>query len=394
MRRLPLLAPLLLAAAVPSQTAPRPAGQYALAPDAEARWVPFELTPANQIRFDAAVDGRPASAILDTGVSSSVLSRSFAGLDPKRVRADGKATAIGGAVAVGWTPTARVEIGPLTRTGGGLTVATLPAIATGSERRVDLLVGADMLRAHALEIDGERRRFRLLPSGRLPFTGPTAPLTVSPSRGVYESEIRLNGRRVRPMIVDTGDGSAMTVTRPEWQAARTGALPMTSAVSYGLAGPAVSGLAVMPRLELGELAARDVEMRIEEPGGFSQRVGAAGRIGAGFLGRYRVLLDPGAGRMVLVPGPNSGAPPVRSTSGLLLGVLPDRLRVLHVMRGGPAAASGWKDGETICSVDGVRVAPGYAALPLARWTAGEPGRVVRLVTCGGAERTLTLRRFY
>lgn len=388
MRRLLPLAPLLLSA----QAAPQ--ARYALAPDAEARWIAFETTPANQIRFDMVVDGRPASAILDTGVSSSVLSRSFVGLDPKRVRADGKATAIGGAVAVGWTPTTRVEIGPLVRTGGGLTVATLPAIATGSERRVDLLVGADMLRRYALEIDGERRRFRLLPSGRLPFTGSAAPLAVSPSRGVYESEVTLNGRRVRPMIVDTGDGSAMTVTRAEWQAARTGALPMTSAISYGLAGPAVSGLAIVPRIEVGGLAARDVEMRIEGPGGFSQRVGAAGRIGAGFLGRYRVLLDPGAGRMVLAPGPNADAPPVRSTSGLLLGVLPDRLRVLHVMRGGPAAASGWKDGDTVCSVDGARVAPGYAALPLARWTAGEPGRTVRLTICDGAERTLTLRRFY
>lgn len=394
MRRLLPLAPLVLFAAASAQDAPRQSGRYVLAADAGSRWVSFEFTPANQIRFDAVVDGRPASAILDTGVSSSVLSRSFAGLDPKRVRADGNARAIGGAVAVGWTPTARVEIGPLVRTGGGLTVAALPAVATGTERRVDMLVGADLLRRYALEIDGERRRFRLLPSGRLPFTGVNAPLAVSSVRNVYESEIRLNGRRVRPMIVDTGDGSAVTVTRAEWQAARMSALPITSAVSYGLAGPVVTDLAIVPEVQLGELTARDVETRVEGAGGFSQKVGAAGRIGAGLLGRYRVLLDPVAGRMVLAPRTQALAPPARSTSGLLLGVLPDRLRVLHVMRGGPAAAAGWKDGETICSVDGVRVAAGYAATPLARWTAGEPGRTVRLTTCDGATRTLTLRRFY
>ena len=42
--------------------------------------------------------------------------------------------------------------------------------------------------------------------------------------------------------------------------------------------------------------------------------------GSGFLQDYRVLLDPGAGRMVLAPGPGAGRLPLRSTSGLLLGV--------------------------------------------------------------------------
>ncbi len=386
------LAFLLVAAQAPVPVANRDPGEFQIMADAETRWVAFDLTPGNQVRFPMTVDGRPATAILDTGVSFSVLSRRFAGIDPARVEASGEASAIGGAVPIGWTPTASVTLGGVTRTGGGLIVATLPAPATGSAAGVDLLVGRDLLERYALDIDYPAKRFRLLPSGRLPFRGAVAPLAVSAARRVYETEFRLGGRRVRPVIVDTGDGSPVTVTRANWAAARLGALPTTSSLSFGLAGRVVHDLAVVPELKLGALTARDVEVRIEAADGFSARVGAAGRIGTGFLQRRRVLLDPGAGRMVFAPG--ADAAPVRSTSGLLLGILPTRIRVLHVMRNGPAAASGWKDGDLICAVDGTPVTAAYPTSPLALWTIGDPGRVVSLRTCAGVERPLTLRRFY
>src|SRR3546814_1341436 len=55
---------------------------------------------------------------------------------------------------------------------------------------------------------------------------------------------------------------------------------MTTAISFGLGGPIVTDLAVVPELRLGQLIASDVEVRVERGGGFSQEVGAAGRIGA------------------------------------------------------------------------------------------------------------------
>lgn len=380
---------LLLLLALLAAPAGRDQGRFALAADAEARWVAFDLTPGNQVRFTTAVDGRPVSAILDTGAGRSVLSAGTAG---GRVVPDGEAVAIGGRLATGWTPTRRVELGGLTRLGGGLAVAEWAGAATGADAPADLLVGLDLLGGAALDIDYPARRFRLLPSGRLSFTGVTAPL--SAVRGVLETEAKLGARRLRPMVVDTGDGSAVTVTRAAWAAAGPAGARVTTAVSFGLAGPTMTGLAVVPGFRVGALAVGPTEVRIEPRGGFSEAAGVAGRIGTGLLGRYRVLLDAGAGRMVLRPGPLAGRPPPRSTSGLLLGVGPDRLRVLHVMRGGPAAASGWREGDLICAVDGRPVAPDYAADPDAGWTAGAPGRVVRLTDCAGTTRALTLRSFY
>lgn len=390
-----LLLPLLVAAAAPlALPAAQPVGSATLARDAETRWVPFELTPGNQLRFTMTVDGRPATAILDTGVSYSVLSRRFAERSALKVRPGGNATAIGGVVDIGWTPTATIAMGGLTRRGGGLTVATLPAIATGSADAVALLVGRDLTGGFALDIDYAGRRFRLLPSGRLPFRGFTAPLSISRDRLVYVSEVTLGAARLRPMVVDTGDGSSVTVTAGGWANARLPGTRTTTAISFGLAGAVISTIGIVPTLRLGELTARNVEIRVEPAGGFSDSIEAAGRIGSGFLQNYRVLLDPTAGRMILSPGPHADQPPVRSTSGLLVGVARDRLKVLHVMRGGPAQAAGWKEGDMICAVDGQTIPADYPTSPLASWSAGTPGRTVALRMCDGSERKLTLRYFY
>ncbi|WP_277983404.1 PDZ domain-containing protein [Sphingomonas faeni] len=398
----PLIAVLFVSAREPSKSATAPAispaardrGVYRLATDAEARWIPFDLTPGNQIRFTMQLDGRDVTAILDTGVSYSLLAKASPALDTTKLVAGGSATAIGGSVALGWMPTRTIALGGLARIGGGVTVADLPAIATGSMSAVDLLVGADMLAGHALDIDYTAKRFRLLRSGRLPFKGETAPLRVSTERSVYESTITLGGRRLAPIVVDTGDGSSVTVTAAGWQAANLKALRTTSAISFGLAGPAVSGLAIVPEISVGEMVAREAEVRIEPAGGFSQAIGTAGRIGSGFLQNYRVLLDPGARRMVFSRGPKADLPPPRSTSGLLIGIEKDRLKVLHVMRGGPAAAAGWKDGDLICSIDGVPIAADYATSPIAAWSAGAPGRIVTLGLCDGTVRRLELTHFY
>ena len=384
----PLLALLTLAAApVPSPPV------AALTEDTEARWIAFDLTPGNQIRFPMTLDGRGVTAILDTGVSTSVLSRRYAAANGLAVGPGGRAATIGGTVDVGTVATASLSAGGMVRRGGTLAVVDLPAAATGGAQAVDLLVGRDLTSAFALDIDYRQRRFRFLKSGRMPFSGVAAPLAVAPDRQVYISAVTIGGRRLRPVLVDTGDGSALTLSAPAWAQAGVAPAATTSTLSYGIAGPVVSDLAILPSLSVGQALARDVEVRIEPAGGFSETIGMAGRIGSGFLQRYRVLLDPTAGHMLLSPDATSAAP-VRSTSGLLLGIARARLRVLHVMRGGPAASGGWKEGEAICAVDGKPVGTGDAAGPEANWVTGTPGRSVTLRLCGGGERTLTLRRFY
>lgn len=383
---------MLTVAAAPAPPAEAPA--IALDAAAEQQWVPFDLTPGNQIRFRMTLNGQPVTAVLDTGVSTSVLGSHYAKANALAVSAGGRADAVGGSVEVGRVSTTTLAIGGLVRRGGTLAVAPLPAAATGSATAVDVLVGRDLTASFALDIDYAQRRFRLLPSGRMPFRGVSAPLSIAPARQVYVSAVSLGGTRLRPMIVDTGDGSAITLSRTGWTNARTAARAVTSTISYGLAGAVVSDLAVVPIVSVGDLIARNVEVRVEPAGGFSEVVGVAGRIGSGFLQNYRVLLDPAAGHMLLAPGEGTAQPPMRSTSGLLVGLAGDRLKVLHVMRGGPAAAAGWRAGDMICTIDGKAVPADYGTSPLSTWATGTPGRKVALGLCDGPVRHLTLRGFY
>lgn len=389
----PTLVAALTAAALPE---PRAAwvGQSTLAADAEGRWVPFDITPGNQIRFTMAIDGRPVTAILDTGVSYSVLARRYAEAHRLPVRAGGRATVIGGSVDIGRVATGRIAIGAVTRRGGSLAVADLPAAATGSAQPVDLLVGRDLTAGYALDIDYEARRFRLLRSGSRPFAGAVAPLSIAPERMIYVSAIGIGGRTIAPMVVDSGDGSAITLGPSAWAAAKEAGGRTTTTVSFGLAGAVVNEMTIVRDMAIGTTTAHDVEVRGEPSGGFSDTVGVAGRIGSGFLQRYRVLLDPGAGHMLLGTTRASGVRTLRSTSGLLLNLATDRLKILHVMRGSPAAAGGWRTGDTICAVDGTRITPAYAHSPLAGWTAAPAGRTVTIERCDGRVTTLTLRDFY
>ncbi|MFL9841278.1 aspartyl protease family protein [Sphingomonas sp. ST-64] len=363
-----------------------------LSADTEARWVPFELTPGNQIRFRTLLNGRWVDAMLDTGVTDSAISARFAREAGLKPLVKGRADAIGGSVALSWTGIDRVEVGGLVRTGGRVAIIDADPRVTGAAL-VDLFVGSDLLSAHALEIDYDAQRFRLLPSGRMPFRGATVPLRLAERTGLYLSELDFGGRAHRPVIVDTGDGSMVTLTRAAWRASAAPATRTTSAIAYGLGGTVESEVTIVPTLRIAGLVAREVELRVEPDTGFSARKGTAGRIGGGLLRRHRVLLDPGAGRMVLAPGARADWPVTRSTSGLLVTPEGGSLRVLHVMRNSPAAASGWRAGARICAIDGIAVADAEASA-IQGWSVGTPGREVRLTLCDGGERTLTLARFY
>ncbi len=341
-----LLAGLLLSLlAVPAfAQKPVPAPMLGLTTDTEARWVAFELTPQDQIRFTLELDGRPVTAMLDTAVSVTTISRAYASRTKLRTRGERSATAIGGAVGIEWADSAPISLGGLRRTGGKFAVLDLAQAATGGDA-VEMLVGIDLVGGYALDIDYPARRFRLLRSGRMPFPGASAPLGSRNDLSFYLTEMDLHGVRVRPMVIDTGDGGAITVSSEAWRPHGALAPRMTTTMSHGLAGPVVTELAVLPEVKIGALTARNVAINVERTGGYSSRIGVAGRIGSGLLKRYLILLDPTAGHMILSPGPEADLPPVRSTSGLLVEAQGGALVVLHVMKGGPGEAAGWRAGE-------------------------------------------------
>ncbi|WP_206434547.1 retroviral-like aspartic protease family protein, partial [Sphingomonas koreensis] len=173
-----------------------------LATDTEARWVPFELTAGNQIRFRTLLNGRWVDAILDTGVSDTAVSARFARTASMKPLVAGHADAIGGSVALSWGAIERIEVGGLVRTGGRIAIIDTDPRVTGPAP-VDLFIGADLLAAHALEIDFFTHLFLLLPSFRIPFLFTTSPLLLSFPSFLYLILIFLVGLRHRPIFFST-----------------------------------------------------------------------------------------------------------------------------------------------------------------------------------------------
>lgn len=380
--------PLLLALASPADAS------ATLAPDAEARWVPFELTSNNHIKFSLTIGGRPATAILDTGMTDTMVSERFAATAGIRPRQRQRGTAIGGQVAIGWADAPTLVIGGLTRSGGRIGIAPMETPPEANVVTADMLIGADVLSCCAIDVDYPGRRFRILASGRMPFTGFTAPLSHGRGRSVWVTELTVAGTRLRPMLVDTGDGTWASLTQPAWLSTGYRDATVTTTLGYGLGGPSVTEAAVVPDARIAGADTGEIEVRIEEANGYSGHAGFAGRIGNALLMRFRVLFDVRAGRMVLQSAAPGAAPYIRSTSGLLMGYAERSLRVLHVMRGSPAADAGWRAGDAICAANGTPITDAASAQALSGWTAGPPGTQVRLTLCDGTERTLTLRRFY
>lgn len=389
---LPILLFALIGVSAPA--ASPASGSIALDDDVEARWVPFQITAGNQIRFALDINGQSATAILDTGVSHSVVSPDFARRAGLRVSRGGTARAIGGDVAIGWAASPTVRFGGLSRSGGNFAVVALPASATGNGTPVDAMIGADILSCCALDIDYDSQQFRLLRSGRLPFAGERVPLRLTSGTNMYLAESTIAGQPVRAMLVDTGDGAAMTLTEATWGKIAPHGQPVTTTLAYGVGGPVTTGLTIVPAIGLGPVTADNVEVRIEDRGAFLSRAGVSGRIGTGLMQRYRVLLDPRAGTMVLAPGRGAGAAPVRSTSGLLLARTGQTLQVLHVMQNSPAAQGGWRVGETICAVDDRPVASDAGVSAALTRLIAAPGQTVAFSLCNGARRQLVLQRFY
>lgn len=388
MRRLPLLLAatlgLLLAIALPAARTIAAVDQ--LAPDSAQRWASFQIVPVNQIRLTVLVDGAPVRAILDTGASYTVVSQRYAAQRRLAVRSAPASAAIGGSIGAQWANLDAVSIAGLVRRNARVAVVDLPDRATGGG--IDVLIGRDLIEDYALEIDFAARRLRLLPSGTLPFAGVTVPLSIGGDWPMLTSSATLGGHSVNRLIIDTGDAGDLTLTQAGWNSVQRQP-PPSSTMTNGIGGSTVAGMAVLPELQLGGAPARPIDVLVEPVGGFTETIGMNGRIGNGVLRRFHVLLDPHAGRMVLRPGNETVAPPIRSTSGLLVERGSDRMTVIHVMRASPAAADGWREGEQICRVDGHGVDRSTGT----DWQVGRPGRIVRLTLCSGEARALTLRSF-
>ena len=119
----------------------------------------------------------------------------------------------------------------------------------------------------------------------------------------------------------------------------------------------------------------------------------AGRIGMGLLRRFRVIFDAPHGRLYLAPPADTAAPFAKDRTGLAVAPEAGVLVVKLVVAGSPAAAAGFKVGDSIAAVDG-KAAGDWTLFQLQDAFDQPAGASVRLRLSGGEERVLKLADYY
>lgn len=290
--------------------APRPAFSDGSASSGWLRTAGDILVPV----VDAAVNGEPVRALIDSGAQATVVDRGLAerlGL-LTGVAVPVVAFGVGGAPQTGRAVSFEAQLGVLSIRGlraAAMDLGVLGALR-GSGPPVSLVIGQDVLRTVVLDLD--------LPHGRLAFHAQG--LHVPPA-GSISVIARTRGRELFTDIrveevelevaVDTGLSGTLALS--EDVALSTGLLapgrPMRRIQSLTFGGPTPGREVIAETLEIGDRTLRRAPVSVYARG--TPSLLPAGLLGSGAFRRTRVVLDLGRSRLLLAPDREVGEEAVR-----------------------------------------------------------------------------------
>jgi hypothetical protein len=356
--------------------------------------VAIEFYRENQIYLPALVAGRPTSILLDSGAERLILDTAFAraagvpfrgSITGHAVQGSTKGHRIARPVAVE-TDAFRLDVKrPF--------AFDLSGIAAAAGRPVEAVIGRDVFDAFLVDLDISGRKATFLESGSPRPPGQFESLPLPRSGDLRAMFVRVGGAPPVEATFDLGNTGTLIVS-PQWAAAnrllenrRT-----TTSGSVGIDGARIDTEFVAPAIQIGSVTFRDVPITVAAQWSASKR--AQANIGLGLLQRYRMVIDHARDRLHLAPEPEHQRAFRKNRSGLRARFAGDRLRVIHVSRGGPAERSGWKVGEEIVAIDGVPITSDFPNLPVSFWGSGEAGSQMTLTMAGGEMRKLVLEDYF
>lgn len=359
-----------------------------------AEWLPFAAGERDAVLLSVSVGDASLSGMVDTGAPTTVIDGRLAA--KLGIRNTGHSTVRGnvGAARISRGDAVRLRLGSQIVNLGSVMLADLSLTSAPDGRPIQIILGRDVFEGGVLDIDFPQQRLAVRP--RDTFVPPAGarrlPLRRG-SRGEQCIDVSLESGPDVAATLDLGSSNPLMISGAY---ARERNLlkdrPVSSAATAGVDGVNVSATTSLSSIQLGATPIGDVPCEVFD-NWYSTDVPA--NIGFPVLSRFRIALDFVGENAWLTPNRRLvRAPFVRDLSGLGLAVRPDRLRVVHVARAGPAALSGWAVGDEVIAVDGHPIDPSYPTSRLARWREGPAGHVVVLTLSNGQVRRLTLARYY
>lgn len=274
-------------------------------------WLPISGR-GGLIELDAAVNGTPIRAVIDSGAQFSAIDRRLSEtLDlPRTLAAPILAYGVSGDPSFTHTVKLDLALPGLAIPGLHAAALDLAGILAVTGRDFRLLIGRDVLRQVVVEADFPFDRARLLAPGAY---RPPADAFVIPLRrrgGAPMVDLQVEGHPPIEVLVDTGASGILALS--DEAAQQAGLLApgrrMTRTHSVSLGGVSLDRMAYATVVRIGDLTLEEVPVQVYAPAAHAPA--PSGLLGAGLFRRFRMALDLRGDRLFLTPpGPRVVAAP-------------------------------------------------------------------------------------
>jgi S1-C subfamily serine protease len=112
------------------------------------------------------------------------------------------------------------------------------------------------------------------------------------------------------------------------------------------------------------------------------------------LQRFHLALDFTGDTLYLTPTPTLSNPLPKDRIGMRLELAGEALKVVYVSPDGPAAAAGWKQGDTVTAIGDMKVSPDFYRSRYASFTRLAAGTRLDLVRADGTHLPVVLADFF
>jgi hypothetical protein len=360
-------------------------------------WMDFEFFDEERIFIPSTVNGHPVRLILDSGAGISVLDSTYA----KSVKINGGGSigvmGVGGSSTMQLAPNLQVKMGGLTLSPITAGLIDLSSVSADMGHPMPLILGKEVLNQLVIDIDFQRHKIAFRdPQG---FSGPPGAVRLELGRHSdnHTVPVSVEGAAPVPFDFDLGNGSPLIVYAAyRDQAHLLDGKRQSLTLTGGVGGTHPDKMATVGSIALGGVQMTQIPAAFPDAGNdavSSDRT--AGNIGLPVFKRFRLMTDYPHNAVWLIPNASALAEPFpKGRSGLDVTPAGDRLKVLLVAPGSPAAQTGWKEGDEITAIDGQKIGPAYPGSPLSRWARGPAGSEVTLMLADGSIRKLTLADYF
>jgi hypothetical protein len=390
------LAIALLMAAVPAHSQSQTTSKFRIIGAQTTTTLPFEMID-NRVFVDVQINGKgPFHFILDTGAGGFTLFADAARRLGVRVEDAGESGGVGEkTVHAGQTHIAKAQIGDLEFE--DLDANVFPGDDSGAVfgRKVwDGIVGLEVFQRVVVKQDYIAKRLSFTAPADFHYSGSGTIVHFELPQQIPVVDAELDGVRGK-FGIDTGARSSLLLYGPfaeQNRLAEKYAATLQGVTGWGIGGPVRSLLARGQELKIGAVVVHDLVVRLStQKAGMTTSTAMAGLIGPDVLSQFDVTFDYSGSRIIFEKNANYGRRDSYDRAGVWMGQDGDHFKVVDVIAGGPAAAAGVQQQDTILAIDGVTT--GKLVLPevrerIRRETVGK--KLTLLLESGGKRRTVVI----